>query len=100
GNGRDGISLNGSTSTDQNSLPVIRSNGLYDNVRYALAAQSYFQPAGVTIEARSNWWGTPVPTDIPARIYDNFDAAASPWIDYGNWLGVEGGLATPGRSVF
>src|SRR6266545_10997 len=100
GNARDGISLNGSTSSDQNNLPAIRGNGLYDNVRYALAAQSYFQPAVVAIEARSNWWGTAAPTDIPARIYDTFDAVASPWVDYGNWLVAEGGAPTVGRSVF
>lgn len=52
------------------------------------------------ILARSNWWGTANPILIPGRIHDQLDVATAPWVDWGNWLDDEGGVATPGSTMF
>jgi parallel beta-helix repeat protein len=100
-NGSDGVRLYCSTSTDQNCWPVIGGNALYGNRSgYEMQAYNYYQPANAVINARSNWWGTADPLVIAARIWDYADRASdSPFVDYGNWLGAQGGTPAAGRFV-
>lgn len=100
GNGSDGIEVNGVTAVDRNSFPVITQSALDGNAQLALRTGTFFQPTTSVILARSNWWGTANPILIPGRIHDQLDVATAPWVDWGNWLDDEGGVATPGSTMF
>lgn len=97
-NGNYGIYLYGTAANGHNCLPVIRGNTLLGNTTYALAAYYYYQPNQVSIDSRSNWWGTADPGVIAGLIYDYSDNNTySPVVDFGNWLGSAGGIPTAGR---
>jgi len=100
-NGSYGIYLLGTSVNGHNSLAVVRGNVLAGNVTYDLIAQSYFQPTNVvTIDARSNWWGTADSALIASRIYDYTESPAnSPVVNFGNWLSSQGGTAVAGKFV-
>jgi parallel beta-helix repeat protein len=99
-NGSYGIYLYGTGTSGHNCLAVIQGNTLLGNASYALEAYNYFQASQVTIDARTNWWGTADPSAIAAMIYDYSDNTTwSPVVNFGNWLGSAGGQPAPGRAV-
>jgi parallel beta-helix repeat protein len=98
-NGSYGIRLDGTAASGHNCLPLIQGNRLQGNTTYALYSYNYYQASQVVLDARSNWWGTAVVLLIPPTIYDYQDSSTSPWVDWGNWVGSDGGSATSGRSV-
>jgi parallel beta-helix repeat protein len=95
-----GIYLYGTTVSNHNCLPVIQGNTINGNVSYALYSYYYYQPGQVVVDARSNWWGTADASVIAGLVYDyNDNPTYSPLVNFGNWLGSQGGIAAPGTAV-
>jgi len=98
-NGSDGIELVGSTTAERNPMPVIRGNIFAGNTTFDLHANNYIRPGETVIQARGNWWGTAVWSQIPARIFDIHDRNTSPYVDWGGPMQSEGGPVAPGISA-
>jgi len=86
----DGVSFT------QNPLPVINSSSIFSNsINYF--AENYVNNESVILNARNNWWGTNIVSDIARDINDWVDSpVSSPLVDYTGFLSSDGGAIETG----
>ncbi len=70
--------------------PEIAANNIISEYGYALRNQN--PSASIDLNARGNYWGTPVEKNIPELIYDWLDDSEAGLVDYmdysENWIGM------------
>lgn len=66
--------------------PMIYDCNLYENPGYNVSVDNYPAPPGVGIDARHNWWGTAVESEIEETVFHSADdPGVYATVDYGNW---------------
>lgn len=83
-----GIQLKGRSiySTDF-PTPTINGNNFLQSQYSALTTGQYKDPSLVTVDARSNWWGSVYPSEIALEIYDFSDSPNNlPHVDFSGYL--------------
>ena len=94
-----GIYVQGNSNAAFNPLPVVTGNDLYGNSQHDYYAASFGNAANVTLDATGNWWGTPDPTAIGAKIYDRSESAGSPTVNFSGYLDGSGGTGVGGNTL-
>ncbi len=97
----NGVVIWGGAVVDPN--PTINRSNLYGNGQRDVSLNVNFGSSFVNPNARlnfrENWWGTTDTNVINSKIYDHFDGAGLPYVDYGPPLDGEGGNPLPGTYV-
>ncbi|MCX6875118.1 MAG: right-handed parallel beta-helix repeat-containing protein [Verrucomicrobia bacterium] len=98
-NGGYGIWVFGTWNDGDNPAPVIHGNVIFNNGSYELCTQNFFNPAGSTIDATGNWWGTTDMNQIEWEIYHYPDnPSGNPTVLYDPVLSKGSQLAVYGLS--
>lgn len=65
-------------------VPLLNNNNVFNNVATSAASTDY--PSSVTINSKSNWWGTAIDAGVQAMIYDWNDDSSRAIVDYSPFL--------------
>lgn len=90
-----GVYVDGNSNATQNPIPVVNDNSVHGNATKNYIVRSFGNPATTILDATGNWWGSADPAVISATISDRKDNTTAPLVNFGGYLGSEGGPPAP-----
>ncbi len=87
----EGVVVSGNSVEAENPQPVFTNGSIHGNSAQNYKTEGFGNGGAAVLNATDNWWGTPDPIAIAAKITDNSDHPTYPRVDYGGYLAAAGG---------